>query len=75
MKVYLIAAGVAVALAAVGWFAYEQRSIGGAAERARQEKENQNAVENADDFAATLRDCRLDGGVFNFETGKCDRPR
>lgn len=71
MKIYLYAALGVAALAALAWFVHEQREIGSATERARQEKENTNAVENAEDFAATLRDCRSRGGVYNFETGKC----
>lgn len=42
-------------------------------ERAKVERENQNAVKNADDYATNLGDCDNAGGVYNFETGKCRR--
>ena len=72
MRVYLYAAACAVALAALGWFVHDQREVGRLSEREKQRKENEHAVENADDFAATLRDCRSRGRVYNFDTGKCD---
>ena len=40
-------------------------------ERAKIERENQNAIENADEYTTNLGDCHDAGGVYNFETGKC----
>lgn len=74
MKTYLyVAVGVA-ALATLGWFIQDQRSIGGSAEREKQVKENAQFVVNARKGAVDYDTCDLAGGVYAFETSTCKLP-
>lgn len=67
-----IVAGLALAsvvFMGVAWLL----NVGGDLERAKVEKENAHAAENADEYSTNLRDCRNSGGLYNFDTGKCRR--
>lgn len=77
LKAYVLAAA---AVAVVGgltashlWVYRAGRAAEQAAVVARIEKENDNAGRNAEDWRARLRRCLDADGVFDFETGRCDR--
>jgi len=67
VKIVALFLTVAAVLFAIFYF----MDAGADRERAKIERENQNAVENADDYATSLGDCDAAGRVYNFETGKC----
>jgi len=74
MKLYLyIALGVA-ALAALGLFIHDQRSIGAAVERTKQEKANAEFRVRAAEGAVDYDTCDDAGGVYNFGKGTCKLP-
>ncbi|MGF7005783.1 hypothetical protein [Aminobacter sp. BE322] len=77
MRIYLIAAAAALVAAALTWShvaAYRYgRSIEQARFAARITKENDNAGNAAEKWRSELRRCTAFGGLFDFETGACQR--
>lgn len=77
MKLYVIlgaAAALLAALTASHTFAYRAGRSAEQAEIARHiNQENENAGEAAEDWRARLRRCVDAGGVYDFETGACNR--
>lgn len=77
MRLYLlIGAGVA-ALALLTFSHTKAYQAGRATEQAavasRINKENDNAGNHAEDWRAALRRCNGTGGLFDYETGTCDK--
>ena len=77
MRLYLL---IGAAVAALGLLTYSHTAAyraGRAAEQAsiatRINQENDNAGNAAEKWRADLRRCSDAGGVFDFETGACDR--
>lgn len=74
MKLYLYAAAGAVILAALAVFVYDQRNIGGAAERAKQEKANAEFRVRASEGAVDYDTCDDAGGLYDFTRRTCKLP-
>lgn len=71
MKIYLYAAaGLAIAAGLI-WFIHDQRSIGGAAEREKQEKANAEFRVRAAKGAVDFDVCDRAGGLFDFRRQTC----
>lgn len=77
LKVYAIAGAaitIVTALTASHIWAYRSgRAVEQATIAQRIAKENEDAGNRAEDWRARLRRCVDAGGLFDFETGSCDR--
>lgn len=62
------------AIIALVMFINHQRDIGGAAERAKQEKENAQMLVRARKGAVDYDTCDRAGGLYNFRTSACKLP-
>lgn len=74
-KPYLYAA---IGLAVIGglvWFVQHQRSIGGEAERAKQERANAEFTVKANKGIVDFDTCDRAGGLFDFRKGACQLGR
>ena len=74
MKVYLYLAAAAVILGGVLAFTFHQRSIGGEAERAKQEKANAEFKVKAAQGRVDYLTCDAAGGMYDFRKGTCQLP-
>ena len=74
MKLYLYGAAGVVILIALGLFIHDQRSIGAAGERTKQEKANAEFRVRAAEGAVDYDTCDDAGGVYNFGKGTCKLP-
>ena len=72
MKVYLYAELGAAALAALGWYTFDQRTTGAANERAKQEKANAEFRVRAQKGAVDFDTCDAAGGLYDFRTRACE---
>ena len=68
-----IAMGAAV-VGGLALFIHDQRAIGGTAERAKQEKANEEFRKRVDQSGNDFASCDRAGGLYNFRTGSCERP-
>lgn len=73
ITVVAIAAIVAI-LSFLVYFSVKQGSISGEAGLTRKiEIDNEAAIKKSDEYRGSLYDCYQSGGVFNFQTGKCNQ--
>jgi len=77
MKGYLYGAAALAAIGALGWSHVSAYRAGRAAEQAafiqQINRENSNAGNTAEDWRAEFRRCTGAGGMYDFETGACDK--
>jgi hypothetical protein len=74
MKIYLALAAAAVILGGVLAFTFHQRSIGGEAERAKQDKANAEFKIKASKGRVDYVTCDVGGGLYDFRKGTCELP-
>lgn len=70
---YAKVSAVLIVCAIVAYLCFWLYDKGGDNERARVEGENINAGQRGNESAMSWRDCRDAGGVYHFDTGKCQR--
>lgn len=73
-KIYLYLALGAAVIGGVITFTYNQRSIGGEAERLKQERANADFRNNQNKGAVDFDTCDRAGGLYDFRKATCKFP-
>jgi hypothetical protein len=66
--------GGVLALAAITWVVLEIREDGAQSVKTAIERQNNEAASRAHSKRTDYDSCLVDGGLWNFGAGECDRP-